>query len=341
MSVTITNLPNSRVEVRGEIAADDFSRAVQKVTARIVADAEIEGFRRGKAPEKLVLERISEDGILHQSAEEALKHEWPKVLEENKIEAIGPAEFHIIKIARGNPLEWLARVAVVPSVTLGDYREIAKKVNGAKDTSELEVTDKEVAETLEYIHKSRVRKQKSDAPSMPLDDEFAKSLGNFSTLTALKENIRDGLRLEKTGKRDESHRIKIVESITEKVAIDIPDIMIGTEREKMTQELRASVEDMGLAWKDYLAHVKKTEDELKESWLKDAERRVRVALVLREIAREENIEANDAEISKRVEHMLGQYSEADRAQIDQERVRDYAKGIVRNEKVLDFLEKIQ
>src|SRR3989344_5906318 len=129
MSVTITNLPNSRIEVRGEIAADDFSRVVQKVTVRIVADAEIEGFRRGKAPEKLVVEKIGEDKLLHQAAEEALKHEWPKVLEENKIEAIGPAEFHVTKLARGNDLGWVARIAILPEIALPDWRAVAKDIN--------------------------------------------------------------------------------------------------------------------------------------------------------------------------------------------------------------------
>ena len=334
MSVTITNLPNSRIEVRGEIAADDFSRVVQKVTVRIVADAEIEGFRRGKAPEKLVVEKIGEDKLLHQAAEEALKHEWPKVLEENKIEAVGPAEFHIIKIARGNPLEWLARVAIMPELTLSGWRTVAKDINKKKEAPNIEVTDKEVDDTLAYIQKVRAKEGKT--PS--LDDAYAQTLGNFPTLEALKNNIRDGIRVEKEEKAREAHRARLIEAVAEKATVEIPHVMIEAERAKMLRELRTSIEDMGLKWDDYLTHLKKSESELTESWTKDAEKRVRIGMTLREIARGENITPTDDEITERTKWMLRPYNEEELRNIDQNEVRQYARGVMRNEKVLDLLE---
>lgn len=340
MKIAITKLPKSQIEIRGEITAEDFSRAIQTATTRLVASAEIEGFRKGKAPEKLVVEKFGEDKLLNQAAEEALKREWPKILEENKIEAIGPAEFHITKIARGNPLEWLARVAVMPELALPDWHAIAKEINKTKGTSIPEITDKEVDDTLEYIRKSRARNQKIDAKETPLDDEFARSLGNFPTLVALKENIRDGIRIEKEEKAQEAHRARLVEAVAEKAAVEIPQVMIEAERAKMLRELRISVEDMGLKWEDYLAHIKKPESELAESWTKDAEKRVRVGMTLRVIARTENVMPTDEEIAKRAEQMLAPYTEDEKARVDQNEVREYARSVMRNEKVLDLLENM-
>ncbi len=340
MNTTTSELPESRVEIRGELSTENFEHSIEKVARELVANAEIEGFRKGKAPAKMVLERVGEDRLLHQAAEEALKLAWPKILTEQKIEAIGPAEFHIIKMARGNPLSWLARVAVMPKTTLGNWQETARKINNEKDTTQPEITSQEIDETLDYIHKSRAKNQKPDAPPAALDDAFAQSLGDFPTLEALKENISNGLRQEKMHKQAESHKIKLIDALAQSATIEIPSIMIDAERDKMAHELRMSVEDIGLKWEDYLTHIKKTETELRDSWADDARRRVRVALTLREIAKSENIVANADEIKKRVDHILAPYPEAERARIDPKRVSDYAESVVRNEKVLEFLVSI-
>ena len=346
MTVTVTKLPDSQIEIRGTLPASEFARYLTQTTARIVREAEIEGFRKGKAPEKLVVEKIGEDKLLHQAAEEALKHEWPKVLEENKIEAIGPAEFHVTKLARGNDLEWVARIAILPEIALPDWRIVAKDINKKKGAPDIEVTDKEVNETLAYIQRVRAKEGDPAPPAGPdgtvgaggLDDAYAQTLGNFPTLEALKNNIRDGIRVEKEEKAREAHRARLIEAVAEKTTVEIPQVMTDAERAKMLRELRASIEDMGLKWDDYLTHLKKSESELTESWTKDAEKRVRIGMTLREIARAENVTPTDDEIAERTKSMLRPYSEEELRNIDRNEVRDYAKGIVRNEKVLDMLE---
>ncbi|MBI2052964.1 MAG: hypothetical protein HYT34_01840 [Candidatus Ryanbacteria bacterium] len=132
----------------------------------------------------------------------------------------------------------------------------------------------------------------------------------------------------------ERHRLKILDAIAEKAAVQVPSIMIDLEREKMIRELQASIEDMGLGWEEYLAHIKKTQEELIKEWAGDAERRVRAGLVLREIARKENISPTEEEISSRVQTMTRRHRQA----LDQERLRDYAYGIIKNDKVFQMLE---
>lgn len=335
MSVTVTKLPGSRVEIQGELGAEAFEHYIKKTTVKIVADTEIDGFRKGKAPEKLVLEKMGEDRLLHQSAEAALQAEWPKVLEENNIEAIGQAEFHILKIARGNALAWKAAVAVLPEITLPDYKGVAKSVNAKKEIPAIEVTDKEVDETLAYIQKVRAPK---DSSPPPLDDAYARAIGNFPDLQALKNNIRDGIVAEKETKAREEHRKKIVEGIEKGCSVEIPEVMILAEQGKMLQEFQANIQDMGLKWDDYLAHMKKTEEELKKDWAADAVKRVRIGLMVDAVAQREKIEPREDEIFEHVERILQLYTDEDRKNIDPDRIRDYAYSIVRNEKVLEFLE---
>jgi len=335
MNITVKELPSSRVEVSGELEAGRFDEYIAKTTRDFVAESELAGFRKGKAPEKMVLEHVGETNLLQTSAENALKELWPSVLEDNHIEAIGPAEFHLLKLARGNNLVWKAAITVLPKVGLPDYRDIAKKINAKKENAPIEVLDKEVDETLAYIQKARTPE---GTTTPPLDDAYAKAVGNFPSLEALKDSIRDGIRSEKEEKAKEAHRLKIIDEIANDASIDIPDLMVDAEREKMLNELRGSIADMGLKWEDYLLHLKKTESDLKKEWGDDARRRVRTGLALREIARKESINPADEEIQTQVERMLRPYSDEDRKNIDQSRVADYAYGIVRNEKVFQLLE---
>lgn len=335
MSLSIKELSSSRVEVSGELSAVDFDAYIKKVTTEFVVNTELQGFRKGKAPEKMVAEHIGEGRLLQTAAEKALKELWLSVLQDNHIEAIGPAEFHLLKLARGNNLVWKATITVLPKFELMDYQDIAKKINSKKDQALLEITDKEVNDTLEYIRNART--PGGETPP-PLDDAYAKSVGNFSSLEALKDNIRDGIRLEKEEKAKEAHRLKIVDEIANTTTIDVPTLMIDAEREKMIQELRASIADMGLKWDDYLSHLKKTEEDLKKEWGDDAKRRVRTGLVLREIAKKENIHPSDEEVQREVERILRPYHDEERKTIDLTRLKDYAYGVVRNEKVFKLLE---
>jgi FKBP-type peptidyl-prolyl cis-trans isomerase (trigger factor) len=338
MAVEIKTLPNSQVEITGELDAQIFSVALEKITKKYVDNTEIEGFRKGKAPEKMVIEKIGEANIMEHAAEEALKIEWPKVLEDNKIDAIGPAEFHITKLARGNNLGWKAIVSVLPKFKLPDWTLIAKDVNSKAEETIPEVTEKEVEDTLNYIQKVRT---KEGEKTPPLDDAYAKSLGEFSNLDALKDNVKGGIKEEKKVKAKDEHRAKLIGTIADKAEVEVPQIMIDAECHKMVGEMKANVENMGLKWDEYLTHLKKTEGEIKEGYQKDAKRRVLIGMTLSNIAKERKIEAGDSEINDRVEKILKPYSADELKKIDRMRVKDYAKGVIKNEKVLALLENIK
>lgn len=175
-----------------------------------------------------------------------------------------------------------------------------------------------------------------------LNEEFAKNIGNFDSLEALRENIREGLKLEKEEKEIQRIRARIADEIADGATGDIPDVLVASELDKMVADVRTNATQMGMKWEEYLAHIKKTEDDLRKDWKGDAERRVRVALCLREIAMNEHIEADDMEVERRAGEFLRQFQTAEDAAktIDPDDIREYTRGVVRNEKVFEFLEKI-
>ena len=75
MQTEVTKQPKSSVLVKGSLTAEEFDAYIKEVTKKFVAEAELPGFRKGKAPEKMVAQKIGESAILEEAANEALGHE--------------------------------------------------------------------------------------------------------------------------------------------------------------------------------------------------------------------------------------------------------------------------
>ncbi|QQG45661.1 MAG: trigger factor [Candidatus Sungiibacteriota bacterium] len=175
-----------------------------------------------------------------------------------------------------------------------------------------------------------------------LTDESVKNLGDFPSVEALKKSIREGIGKEKEEKEIQRLRALTIEKIAEETKIEVPDVLIEGELDKMFTELKSGVEQMGMKWEDYLLHIKKGVEELQKDWRDEAEKRVRIALVLREIAKVEKIEPTAEEIETRANQLLSQYKSVEDAKkhIDAEELKEYTKGILKNQKVFEFLEKM-
>jgi trigger factor len=174
-----------------------------------------------------------------------------------------------------------------------------------------------------------------------IDDEFAKSLGNFKSLSEVKKSIKQGLFQEKEIKEKERIRIELIEKIAQDSKIEIPNILIEQELEKMLIELKASIESMSLDFEKYLKEIKKTADELKKDWQKQAEKRVEIALCLQEIAERENIKVSDEEVKEKINQDLKHHPDIKDVEknIDLAVLKEYTKGVLRNKKVFELLEQ--
>ncbi|MDP3764665.1 MAG: trigger factor [bacterium] len=172
-----------------------------------------------------------------------------------------------------------------------------------------------------------------------LTDEFVKSLGKFASLDNLKTNIAEGIKMEKTAKAEEKRRAKIVEELVKNINAELPQELVEMEFEKMTAELADSLRQMNLTLENYLNHISKTPEELKKDWEPQAEKRVKAALVLKEISKRENVEVADAEIEEKLTSMMRQAPPLSHGQnLDLTALRGYVKNIIRNEKVFRLLE---
>src|SRR3989344_7718787 len=158
MPINIAKLPKSEVEIEGELETDVFEAYYSPALSRLGEEIQIPGFRKGHAPLNILASRIPEIKILEEMAGLALNEHYPKILVAEKIDAIGAPEITLTKLARGNPLGFKIKTAVLPEVELPYYKKIAGEIRSDLENakrSNLEVTDEDVENTIMDIRKSK------------------------------------------------------------------------------------------------------------------------------------------------------------------------------------------
>ncbi len=175
-----------------------------------------------------------------------------------------------------------------------------------------------------------------------VDDEFVKSLGNFENLDQLTDSIKGGITEEKKLKEKQRVRLEIINHIVKNSSITIPEILINQQLDSMMGNLDRDLHANGMELGLYLAQMGKTQDDLRSQWRGEAEKQVKTVMVLHKIAKDNNISASHEEVdetlSATVQSMLMK-GEADKTNLDVDRLRDNITSRITNEKVLDFLEK--
>lgn len=174
-----------------------------------------------------------------------------------------------------------------------------------------------------------------------INDEFAKSLGKFKDLKELREQLRKNLLHEGEEKERKRYEAEIIDKIAAKTEIEIPNVLITGEVEKMIDELKDMVLASGAEFDKYLENIKKTEDDLRKDFRGQAEKRVKAGLILREIAKREKIEISDAEVEEERKRTLEHYQHDERImkKIQTEEYKEYVRGLIQNRKVFALLRK--
>lgn len=336
ITVSTKKLPGSRIEITVSIPARIFDATRANAVAKLGANIELPGFRKGKAPEKVLVSRIGEGAILEEMAEITIRNAYPIILSEHRIDALGRPHVRLTKLAMGNPLEAVITTDVFPELTLPDYRKIASKIK----EEQIEVTDTEVEKTVTEIRKVRGKHlaeetgKPFDESALPeMDDHFVRSLGNFASVEEFRTKVRENLLSEKTKAAKEKRRIAIVEHILKELQGDVPDVMIDQELRRMEEEFSHDIERMGMKFDVYLKQLGKTHEDIHKDWRPEAERRVKVQLLIAEIARKEGIVAPEEEVEIEVNKLHILYPNT-----PPERLKSYVDMILTNEKVFRFLE---
>ncbi len=175
-----------------------------------------------------------------------------------------------------------------------------------------------------------------------LNDELAKKAGKFETLVELRTKLEENLQTEADDKEDAAFERAVIEELVGKSKFgDLPEMLVESELEKMLHELQEQVTQQGGKWEDYLTAIKKSADDLKKEFRPQGEKRVKAALLIREVAKLEKIEADPKSVEEQVQSTLKMYASNPEvlSRIDSPDYRDYLKSMDVNKRVVDFLKK--
>jgi trigger factor len=363
---TIEELPDSQVKITGALPYAELLSERKAALVALGKNVELDGFRKGHVPTPVLEKHLGEMNILAEMAERAIAHAYPHIITEHKIEAIGHPQIEVKKLAPDNDLEFSATVAVVPTFELPDYEKIAKDIN--KNRPADEVTDEELDEKIKEIQKqkrayermqelSQQSKEEADkeaaelptpesvekkveddknAPLPELTDEYVKTLGQpgqFEGVEDFKAKLREHIETEKKQNNAAKHRADITDAIIEKTDMTLPQILIDSEINQMFAQMEDDLKRSELKMDDYLAHIKKTKEELAAEWKPAAEKRAQLQLLLNEIAKKEELVPDAEKVTEQTKELMERFKDA-----DEHRVRLYVASVLLNEEVMKGLE---
>ncbi|MFV0480011.1 MAG: trigger factor [Anaerorhabdus sp.] len=142
-----------------------------------------------------------------------------------------------------------------------------------------------------------------------LDDEFAKDVNapNVETLADLKEHIRKDLESSKTERAENSAMDQLMSQVVDGAEVDIPEEMIREETDQMIQEFAQRIQQQGVSLSAFLEMTGQKSEDLREQMGQDASKKVKLRLVLEEVAKQENLEVEESEIEEEYKSISEQY----------------------------------
>ena len=158
MSVNVEKLEGSRIKMTIEVAAEEFDKAITAAYNKEKNKINVPGFRKGKAPQNIIEKMYGKEVFYNDALDQLVPDEYEKAYDEVDEDIMSSPRFEVVQAEAGKPVIFTATVAVMPDVTLGDYKgiEIA-----AVDTT---VTDEDVEKKISSELDKDSRYEKVERP---------------------------------------------------------------------------------------------------------------------------------------------------------------------------------
>ena len=423
MSHTYEKLSGNKAKLSFVIPADEFAEALQQAFLKLRKRINVPGFRRGKAPRRMI-ETLYGESVFYDDAFEALFPDvYRAAIKEYDLKPVDQPQIDLDEIGAGKDLKFHLEVFVRPDVTLGDYKGLTVEADLQKLTDEMvdarieedrdkasrtiDVEDRPVQEgdtvNLDYAgsvdgvpfaggtaegqtltigshqfipgfeeqmigmnigeekdlnvrfpdeyHAEELKGkdavfhvkvngiQVTEKPE--LDDDFAADISEFDTFEAYKESIVSELTKQIEKNNDIAIENALVEKAAENAQMDIPAAMIEDQAEYQVREMGMRMSYQGLRMEDYLKYTGQTMDGLKMMYKPEAEKRVRIELVIEAIRKAEKIEPTEEDVEKAIAEQaeqMGQDVETFKKNLTEEQ-KGYLKDNAAIRLVLDLLKK--
>lgn len=423
MEYSLQKLGGSKVEIAFSIGKEEWNECINQTFEKNKHKYKIEGFRSGKVPFKLLVNRYGIEIFYEDAMDYALNHYYGEILKkEESLEVIEQPEIDV-KTVGEDGISAVFTVSVYPEVVLGQYKDIElNKINvsvtdeqiqaeidkaresharwidisnravkkgdkitldysgsvdgvlfdgGTAEKATLDIgsgqfipgfedqlvdvsigEEKDVLVTFpeEYqskelagkkaVFKCKVHEIKEK--QLPeIDDEFAKDLGEFDNLEQYKNSIKQGLELKAQEKAKFDEENLLIEKITSTTQIDVPDVLVKQEVERMINDFSVRMSYSGIKFEDYLKYIGSDLEKFKEEHKIEALESVKARLVLEAIIRKENISVEKEEVDSEVQKIAeqeGKDIETVKKDLKENQISRIMNKII-GDKLFDFLRK--
>jgi trigger factor len=421
MKATQISKENGIVKFNIEFSADEWKDAVNKAYLDNRSKFSVDGFRKGKAPRKIIENYYGHDIFWDEALNKLLENGYYDAVKEMDIEVVAQPSLESPEIKNGEPVVISGSVQVFPELEVKNYKGLEV------EKFETVIGDKEVQEELERVQKSQARMEavedrKSEngdtviidfegsvdgevfsggtaenfelklgsgqfipgfeeqlegkdagedvdvTVTFPedyhaeelagkealfkckiheikkeilpeIDDELASDVSEFETLDEYKADLQKKLQ-ENADARDESlMKDRALEKLYEANEIDVPEVMIRNEIDNIIYDMNQNLATQGLGLQQYMEWTGKTIDDVREEAKPEAEKRVRTRILLKNLIRQENLEADAAEVEK----LMTEFGEQYGMTVDQVKemagaeTENYFKEDAQTKKAIDFL----
>jgi trigger factor len=378
VKTTVTELPHSRVRVEAEIPADEVQRSLENQARKLGREMKLPGFRQGKIPPTIVIQRLGRDPVLDEAVRGQLTGWYMKAIDDSGIAPVGDPQVDLGDLPdEGKPLTFSFEVGVRPTAQLGTYRGV--EVGRREPSVDDEAVDEEIEALRErFAHLHTVKRaakngdfltidfegtvggepfsggegrdqlvelgsgnlipgfeeglvgavageQRTVKATFPedygakhvagkdaefeiwvkeikhkhlpdLDDDFASDSAGFDTLGELRENIRERM-LELDDERVQSEfRAGALDAIVAGATVDVPEALIEARANELLTRTIHALGHQGVNKDAYLKISGKTERELIEETMPEAELALRREAVLAAVIKAEGIEPTEQQL---------------------------------------------
>lgn len=417
---TFEKLENKKVKVTIEIGAEAFDNAIQEAYFKNRARYNIAGFRKGKAPKRMIENMYGQGIFLEDAFELVYADAYEKAIDELELKPVERPDLSIEKIGEGEGVVFTAEFAVQPEVLLGAYKgiEVIKRAYTVEDEEVEKLLEQEREKVARYVEQERpvqqgdrvlldysgsvdgvkfdggtAKDQQLDIGSgtfipgfeeqlvglakdeekaievtfpeeyhaeelkgkravfevkingiqvkeLPaLDDEFAQDVSEFNTLEELRADKRAMLIKRSEQRAKEEMEDEAIDKAIENATLDIPNAITERQMDYMLQDVAYRLSMSGLNLEDYTRYTGTDVATMRESYRKEAERRVRTQLVMDAIGKAENIQATDDDLEQELlerAEKSGQQIEKFKETLKEDDIAYFKERIIA-QKTIDFL----
>lgn len=245
-NIEVKELENSEVEINAEIPAEEFEKFRKDAMKTLGEKANVDGFRKGHVPENIIESKFGEIAILEEMAQRAIGFKYPEILQDKDIDAIGQPEIQITKLAKGSPLGFKAKTAVLPVLTLPDYKKVAGESRSEEE--KITITDKEVEDVITNIRKQRKQSEEAekktdsnDASEVKVPEENADT--EKEGIEA-KESKSEGKEAEKGADEAKEETLpELTDAVAKELGFDGLEDLKRLIRDNLTEEKQKQAKD--------------------------------------------------------------------------------------------------